>query len=91
MERKKKSKKKIFTDRPTLFFPEQMSGNTQFIFLGLMERFAGPNNKLYGNKFNNLSKWNSVSQERPLGVMDFNIIAFVYFVCTGNWCCILID
>ena len=49
MERKKKiAKKKIFTDRPTLCFPEQVSGNTQFIFLGLIwtstiPTSAGPN------------------------------------------------
>ena len=36
MGRKKIAKKNFFTDRPTLFFPDQVSGNTQFIFLGLI-------------------------------------------------------
>ena len=33
MKKQKKKQKKNFTDRPTLCFPEQVSGNTQLIFL----------------------------------------------------------
>ena len=37
MEKEKKNSKK--TDRPTLIFPEQVSGNTQLIILGLINYF----------------------------------------------------